>query len=328
MMVMGGVESGGFQMPPSGRPAAACWATNSSHAADHLAAGSASSAMALLNRQIAASNFEVLKRNMTGYYLGSTGSMPGIPGSTSMALPFVRNDAAGPPGNESLPRVFIKTSDLNQAVRMGYRYFQTGKFNDARACFLSILHKIPLCVVNNRAEANEVKEMLDVSREYVTALRIKAALSEVSGPARSTELSAYFTHCNLQPSHLLLALRSAMGTAFKHKNFIVAASFARRLLELPDMTSERNAELRVKVSKVLQKSEQMARNEHELKYNDAMSFVLDCATFSPIYSNEGSVKCSYCGSAYKEGTDMEHKVCLTCTMCKVGENTIGLVTGV
>ena len=38
-----------------------------------------------------------------------------------------------------------------------------------------------------------------------------------SDPVRLTELSAYFTHCQLQPVHLILALRSAMGTAFKTK---------------------------------------------------------------------------------------------------------------
>ena len=54
-------------------------------------------------------------------------------------------------------------------------------------------------------------------------------------PVRMTELWAYFTHCNLQPAHLLLALKSAMINAFKIKNFITAASFANRLLELPEV---------------------------------------------------------------------------------------------
>ena len=34
---------------------------------------------------------------------------------------------------------------------------------------------------------------------------------------RSLELAAYFTHCNLQPSHLMLALKTAMALAFKSK---------------------------------------------------------------------------------------------------------------
>ena len=142
--------------------------------------------------------------------------------------------------------------DLVGGIRNGYRFFQGGKFNDSKGAFTDVLTKIPLVVTGNRQEQNEIKEMLSICREYITAIRIKGAMGEAAAdPVRATELSAYFTHCNLQPVHLLLALRSAMGTAFKHKNYIVAASFARRLLELPDMSSERNADLRVKVGLIV-----------------------------------------------------------------------------
>ena len=231
------------------------------------------------------------------------------------------------PGTESLPRTYLSTKELVAGIRNGYRLFQGGKFNDSKASFVDVLNKIPLVVTDNRQEQNEIKEMLSICREYITAIRIKGAISEVaSDPVRATELSAYFTHCNLQPVHLLLALRSAMGTAFKHKNFIVAASFARRLLELPDMNSERNADLKVKATKVRQKSEQMARNEHQLNYDETKSFVIDCQKFSPIYTGQPSVTCSYCGSQYSD-EGMAHKLCATCSFCVVGIKTLGLVTG-
>ena len=240
-------EESGFQMPTAGRPPAACWTANS-HAAVHIAAGAATSGLQYLNRQIAISDFSKLRNAMVGCYVGSFMSMPGIPGSVSMNIPLLKNDTAGHPGSDSLPRTSLKMKNLIAGIRSGYRFFQGGKFNDAKAAFTSVLVDIPLVVTDNKQEGNEVKEMLEICREYITAIRIKGAMSEaVSDPARSTELSAYFTHCNLQPVHLLLALRSAMGIAFKHKNFICAASFARRLLELPDMSSERNADLRVKV---------------------------------------------------------------------------------
>jgi coatomer protein complex subunit alpha (xenin) len=322
-----GEDVGDFSMPSSGRPPAGCWVANSSHAADHLAAGAASSALQLLNRQIAASEFSVLKSNMIGCYLGSMMSVPGAPGSPSMSVPLLRNDAAGHPGAESLPRTPLKVKELVAGIRNGYRFFQGGKFNDSKGAFQEVLAQIPLVITDNRAEANEMKEMLAICREYITGIRIKGAMAEVANdPVRSTELAAYFTHCNLQPVHLLLALRSAMGTAFKHKNFIVAASFARRLLELPDMNSERNADLRVKATKVLQKSEQMARNEHTLNYDDTKTFAIDAQTFSPVYTGDNSIDCSYCGSTYADPS-MAHKLCLTCAFCAVGIKTIGLVTG-
>lgn len=49
---------------------------------------------------------------------------------------------------------------------------------------------------------------------------------------RICELAAYFTHCNLQPVHQILTLRTALNLFFKLKNYKTAASFARRLLEL------------------------------------------------------------------------------------------------
>ena len=97
----------------------------------------------------------------------------------------------------------------------------------------------------------QIKELLEICREYKTAIRLKNAIADTAADnaVRQIELSAYFTHCNLQPAHLLLALRMAMVSAFKFQNYITAASFANRLLELPDLVSEKNAELRVKVRK-------------------------------------------------------------------------------
>ena len=44
---------------------------------------------------------------------------------------------------------------------------------------------------------------------------------------RSLELAAYFTHCNLQPAHLMLALKTAMALAFKNKVSIFHMIFYR-----------------------------------------------------------------------------------------------------
>lgn len=320
-------DDSGFQLPPSGRPPAGCWVANSSHASDHVAAGAMSSALQLLNRQIALSNFNGLKDTMMGCYLGSMMSVPGLPGSGTLPMPLLRNDADGHPGPDSLPRTYLYTKDLVNGVRNGYRFFQGGKFGDCLAAFADVLAKIPMVVAENRQEENEIKEMISICREYITAIRIKNAMTLAGDdPVRSTELAAYFTHCNLQPVHLLLALRAAMGTAFKHKNYIAAAGFARRLLELPDMSNEKNADLKLKATKVRQKSEQMARNEHQLNYDESKSFTIDCKDFVPIYAGQHSEECPYCGSHYV-GDGMHNEPCETCGMSTVGVKTLGLVTG-
>jgi hypothetical protein len=84
----------------------------------------------------------------------------------------------------------------------------------------------------SKAESNDLKELLEVAREYITATRIKDAMTAEGGgdkeganPTRSLELAAYFTHCNLQPSHLMLALKTAMVNAFKNKVRLYIMSF-------------------------------------------------------------------------------------------------------
>lgn len=49
----------------------------------------------------------------------------------------------------------------------------------------------------------QIKELVDICREYKTAIRIKNAMAETSpdNAARQIELAAYFTHCNLQVRH-------------------------------------------------------------------------------------------------------------------------------
>ena len=54
-------EGSGFKVPDAGRPPAACWSTNSSHAAIHIAGGGSAKALQLLNRQITACEFPIIK---------------------------------------------------------------------------------------------------------------------------------------------------------------------------------------------------------------------------------------------------------------------------
>lgn len=46
--------------------------------------------------------------------------------------------------------------------------------------------------------------------------------------SHAMELAAFFTHCNLQPVHLALSLRSAMTIFFKHNNKATCMTFCRR----------------------------------------------------------------------------------------------------
>jgi coatomer protein complex subunit alpha (xenin) len=312
--------------PQAGTSCTAHWCENSSHAADHAAAGSFETAMQLLNRQIAAVEFAPMRPLFTTAFTGAYSSLPCLPLIASLRLPLQRNAQDKDPGTASLPSQANRLPPLIDDLKNAYKAFHAGKFVEAQALLGGLLSAIPLVVVDSRAESNELKELLDICREYKTAIRIKNAIAELSSDqaVRQIELSAYFTHCNLQPAHLLLALRMAMVSAFKFQNYITAASFAHRLLEMPEMASEKNAELRLKAQKVLQKSEQMARNEHAIEYDDRQAFVIDCRTLLPIPRGAPCLKCSYCGSSYTP--ESKGVLCVTCGISQVGLETLGLVT--
>jgi len=322
----GGRSEGYFSAPTGGVPATVTWCADSAHAADHFAAGSVESALQLLKRQINLCDADRLKQYATTLPLGAIAYLPGLPLVPSNKSYLIR-EAAAQTGKsvKTLPALSLKVANLLDQLKQSYRAFTNGQFAECRNSLDVIITSIPLTHASSRTETIDLKELMDMGREYITAIRVKAAITEsVSDISRTLELAAYFTHCNLQPAHLMLALKTAMASAFKNKNYINAASFARRLLELPDMNSERNAESRVKAQKVLQKSEQQGRNEFTIDYDEKNPFNLDCFTLKPIYKGSPSVKCSYCASVYVP--TYKGSLCVTCNLCTVGIETVGLVT--
>ena len=81
---------------------------------------------------------------------------------------------------------------------------------------------------------------MTAAREYLLGVSIvleqrRIMEEEPDNVSRSLELAAYFTQCTLQPPHMQIALRSAIGAFAKANNHAHAARFAKRLLELkPD----------------------------------------------------------------------------------------------
>ena len=232
--------------PNGGSSVPSIWVTNSSLAGDHAAAGSFETAMQLLNRQIGIVNFAPLKGAFLQAYSGSRCVVPTLPHLSPYIVHASRNDtSSSPPKDASLPVNAISLSLLEQRLQHIYQTFTDGKFTECRDTCDELFALLPLCVVSTKEEVLQVKAVLKACCEYKLAVRVMqtARTSDQDDKARQMELAAYMTHCLLEPPHLLLALNSAMRTCYKHQNFIAAAGFARRLLELPEANSAKNAKL-------------------------------------------------------------------------------------
>lgn len=318
-------SSGGvFVAPAPGQPGSHKWTARSSLAGEHAAAGAFDTACKLLSRQLGVVNFAPLKALMLDVAVASHAHLPPlISGQSPLAMPLGRGwtpeTPAGPPAS---PLLFLSLSALEEQLKAAYKLTTGGKFPEALKQFTSILHAVPLLVVESRKEVDDVKELATVARDYCVALRVelqrKALKDDPEQAVRAAELAAYFTHCNLQPVHLALSLRGAMTVFFKLKNFATAAGFARRLLELsPPATAATQAK------QVLAACEKTPRDEVQVAYDARNPFTVCAATLAPIYRGHKDSACPFCGA--KHVPSFAGSVCAICDLAKVGADATGLM---
>ena len=310
-----------FVAPTPGMPVSQIWIQKSSLAADHAAAGNFDTAMRLLNRQLGIRNFAPLRSMFldlnTGShsYLRAFSSAPVI--SFAIERGWTESSSANVRGPPALP---FKLSQLDEKLRAGYKSTTAGKFTEALRTFISILHTIPLIVVESRREVDEVKELIIIVKEYVLGLQMELKRREIKdNPARQQELAAYFTHCNLQTPHLRLALLNAMTVCYKAKNLATAANFARRLLET-NPTVETQAKT---ARQVLAAAERNMTDAIQLNYDFRNPFVICGATYVPIYRGQKDVSCPYCTSRFVPS--QEGQLCTVCDLAAVGADASGLL---
>ncbi|GCB80990.1 hypothetical protein scyTo_0021762 [Scyliorhinus torazame] len=234
--IPGGAEEGFFVSPSKGNSPAQVWCNNSQLPVDHLVAGSFETAARLLHDQVGVVNFAPYKSLFLQAFARGRSVYQALPCLPAMYGYPQRNwKEAG--SKSGVPAVGLKLNDLIQRLQHCYQLTTAGKFEEAVERFRIILLSIPLLVVDNKQEIAEAQQLISICREYILGLsmeteRKKLPKDTLEQQKRICEMAAYFTHCSLQPVHMILVLRTAVNLFFKLKNFKTAATFAGRLLEL------------------------------------------------------------------------------------------------
>lgn len=310
-----------FVAPTPGMPVSQIWIQRSSLAAEHAAAGNFDTAMRLLNRQLGIRNFAPLKSMFLDLHSGSHTYLRAFSSAPVIPLAVERgwNESASP-NVRGPPALVFNFSQLEEKLKASYKATTTGKFTEALRLFLSILHTIPLIVVDSRREVDEVKELITIVKEYALGLQLELKRRELKDdPVRQQELAAYFTHCNLQMPHLRLALLNAMSVCFKNKNLATAGNFARRLLETNPTIESQSKTAR----QVLQAAERNPTDATQLNYDFRNPFVICGATHVPIYRGQKDVSCPYCTTRFVPS--QEGQLCSVCDLAVVGVDASGLL---
>ncbi|XP_031557525.1 coatomer subunit alpha-like isoform X1 [Actinia tenebrosa] len=314
-------EEGYFVPPSKGTSQAQVWCNNSHLAVDHILGGSFESAMRLLHDQVGVVNFEPLKPLfMLAYSRSRTAIIAGPALPNLFGYPHRNWKEAG--ARNGLPAVGLKLNTLVQRLQAAYQLTTGGKFQEASVKLQEILLSVLLTVVDTKQEVSEAQQLLGICREYILGLQMETKRktmpkSNLEEQKRVCEMAAYFTHCNLQPVHQILTLRTALNLFFKLKNFKTAGSFARRLLELgprPDVATQ--------TRKVLQACDKNPTDAHQLQYDEHNPFSVCGLSYKPLYRGKPQEKCPLCQTSYCP--EFKGIVCEVCKVAEVGKDTIGL----
>ncbi|KAK4802969.1 hypothetical protein SAY86_001172 [Trapa natans] len=310
-----------FVAPTPGMPVNQIWIQKSSLAGEHSAAGNFDTAMRLLKRQLGIQNFGPLKPLFLDLLTGSHSYLRAFSSVPVLSLAVERGwSESNSPNVRGPPALICSFPQLEEKLRAGYRATTAGKFSEALRVFTSILHTIPIIVVESRREVDEVKELIIIVKEYVLGLQMELKRREMKdNPIRQQELAAYFTHLNLQLAHQRLALLNAMTVCFKAKNLATAGNFARRLLE-SNPANENQAKT---ARQVLQASERNNNDACEMNYDYRNPFVVCGATYVPIYQGQRYATCPYCSSRFVPTQD--GRLCTVCDLAVVGADASGLL---
>jgi len=316
-----GGEDGYFVAPVRGTPPTQHWTNNSALPIDHILAGNVESAFRLLHDQVGVVNFEAYKNHFMSSFSRSRTMMVAMPSTPSLYGYPQSNWKETNPKN-GLPAVGLKLNDLVTRLQSAYQLTTSGKFGEATEKFRSILLSIPLLVVESKQDETEANQLREICCSYLVGLTMETARKEhpkatLEDQKRVCEMAAYFTHCNLQPVHQILTLRTALNLFFKLKNFKTAGSFARRLLELGP-----KPEVAQQTRKILQACDKNPVDEHKLEYDEHNPFDICAASFVPIY--RGS-ECEIAPlSQAKYLSKYKGEVCRIDRVSQVGKATAGL----
>lgn len=268
---------------------------------------------------------------------------------------------------EGLPAIGMRLDALAESLQSGYQLTTKGKFSEALQRLQEILMNVPLLVLESKAaltEAQQVRggvflfssvlpsflmsssslhlkphvaalphcsQLVEICREYILGLSMEMKRRDLAKDAsqatRAAELAAYFTHCDLQPVHLMLTLNTAQTAFFKLKNYKTCSSFARRLLDLgprPEMASKvcvcvreeeklrrgchcKSIAFKVlhplltsslpiprQAKKILQACDKNPTDAEEVDYDVHNPFSVCAGSYSPIYRGSPMVSSQFC----------------------------------
>lgn len=182
-----------------------------------------------------------------------------------------------------------------------------------------------MLVIRTNDELKDVRSLIKTCSQYINALRVKLEADKTEDIKRKFELNCYFTHYELQDSHIFSGLFAAMKIGYQAQYFKTTAVICRRLLELAvsgRVHSESASKYVESAQKVLKKCEAKNEDSQELEYKPHDFTQLCSLSMRPIGRGEKITKSPYDQSVFK--TEFEGQLSPVCQLVRIGANAEGV----
>ncbi len=305
-------------MPSVGTSAYQKWIDQAPRSAVHLiAAGSFDLAMQVLNRSCGIVNFAPLKKRFLQIHLGAQFEYPTLPNA-----PSLRTGLSNRSGTS--PALCLSISYCADLLNQAYAAFKAGKDLSATLqLFREILHVLPFLPVQSAEQSKEAKDLIDICREYITALRIELARREESDNLKKAKLAVLFAECKLQPMHMFIGYQVAIKSQRSVNNSKTAGVYCRKFLELAQTQQvPRQIEgLIPQVRELLMACEREEKDANPLGFEIRSGSQICAGSFGIIPFGDSMLKCGLCSSSYM--SSFKKSVCATCDLSSVGSTLDG-----
>mmetsp|Transcript_14988 Transcript_14988/g.7297 ORF Transcript_14988/g.7297 Transcript_14988/m.7297 type:complete len:149 (-) Transcript_14988:330-776(-) len=131
----------------------------------------------------------------------------------------------------SKPVVDATLGSLTNTLKTAYKQFSNAEFDSALVSFRHMVLVVPLLVLDKEADLHNVVELLRISSEYLSGIRLELARQKAHHK-QSLQLAISMCFCDLQPAHKLLVLRKAIAKCYNSKNYKATSHLCKMLFDL------------------------------------------------------------------------------------------------
>ncbi|XP_053990351.1 uncharacterized protein LOC128882670 isoform X2 [Hylaeus volcanicus] len=319
------IDSAETQNFKVGESPVSLWCTKGAHVFRYVAAGRYDEALEILIKKIALINAEPLKPFFRTITLSSVVDLTLLPLLPTKQLHLLQTGSFSSKRHQPLP--YITISSLQKSFNDASRLLVAGKLTESLQTYREILWKLTLAEASSKKEEEELLAILKKTQIYALAMSIECSRQVLpdTDVRRNVELAAYLGCCELDEFHQFLIWRRALSVAWKAKNYMTAAIFARKLVETNFGSGTKGFESTIsQAKKALNVAETRGTDAYciDFDFTESENFVLCTSSLTRITTLENRIQCPFCRSVAK--ASFEKSLCSICQLCSLGAQVSGL----